>query len=121
MFRRFPVISEARMVAADMRYRGVDLKKGDMILLPTALHGLEESENPDPWTVNLSRERMAHTTFGAGPHRCAGMHLARMEVIVTLQEWLKRIPSFRLADEGTPVFHSGIIAAVSNIPIRWDR
>jgi len=121
MFRRFPVISEARMVAADMQYRGVELKQGDMILLPTALHGLEESENPDPWTVNLSRERMAHSTFGAGPHRCAGMHLARMEVIVTLQEWLKRIPSFRLANERAPVYHSGIIAAVDNIPLLWDQ
>jgi cytochrome P450 len=121
MFRRFPVISEARMVAADMQYRGVDLKHGDMILLPTALHGLEESENPDPWTVNLSRARMAHSTFGAGPHRCAGMHLARMEVIVTLQEWLKRIPNFRLRDEKAPVFHSGIIAAVNNIPLVWDK
>jgi cytochrome P450 len=120
MFRRFPVISEARMVAADMVYRGVELKHGDMILLPTALHGLEESENPDPWTVNPARERMAHSTFGAGPHRCAGMHLARMEVIVTLQEWLKRIPHFRLENERAPVYHSGIIAAVDNIPLVWE-
>jgi cytochrome P450 len=107
------------MVAADTEYHGVSLKKGDMILLPTVLHGLEESENPDPWKVDLSRKRIAHTTFGAGPHRCAGLHLARMEVIVTLQEWLKRIPSFRLEDERAPVYHSGIIAAVSNIPLVW--
>ncbi len=119
MFRRFPVISEARMVAADMTWRGIVLKRGDMILLPTSLHGLEAASNPDPWTVDLARKAINHTTFGAGPHRCAGLHLARMEVIVTLQEWLKRIPAFRLSDETAPVYHSGIIAAVSNIPLIW--
>jgi len=120
MFRRFPVISEARMVAQDMVYCGVSLRKGDMILLPTSLHGLEAAENPDPWKVDLARKGIRHTTFGAGVHRCAGMHLARMEVIVTLQEWLKRIPQFRLRDENAPICHSGIIAAIDNIPLVWD-
>lgn len=120
MFRRFPVVSEARMVAKDVDYRGVELKRGDMILLPTALHGLDEAQNPDPWRVNPDRRGMSHTTFGGGPHRCAGMHLARMEVIVTLEEWLKRIPEFRLADGATPVYHSGIVAAVDDVPLVWS-
>lgn len=120
MFRRFPVVSDARMVAMDMRYQGVDLKQGEMILLPTALHGLEETSNPDPWTLDPARKGISHSTFGAGPHRCAGMHLARMEVIVTLQEWLSRIPAFRLKDDSAPVYRAGIIAAVDNVPLAWD-
>lgn len=119
MFRRFPVVSEARMVAKDQDYKGVALKRGDMILLPTALHGLDEAENPDPWRINLERRGISHTTFGGGPHRCAGMHLARMEVIVTLEEWLQRIPEFRLADDARPIYHSGIVAAVDNVPLVW--
>ncbi|HEX8419672.1 MAG TPA: cytochrome P450 [Sphingomonas sp.] len=119
MFRRFPVVSEARMVAKDQEFKGVALKRGDMILLPTALHGLDEAQNPDPWRVNIERRGMSHTTFGAGPHRCAGMHLARMEVIVTLEEWLKRIPSFGLREGARPVYHSGIVAAVDDVPFVW--
>jgi cytochrome P450 len=119
MFRRFPVVSEARMVAKDQEYRGLQLKRGDMILLPTALHGLDEAENPDPWRVNLERRGMSHSTFGGGPHRCAGMHLARMEVIVTLEEWLKRIPEFSLAEGARPVYHSGTVAAVDDVPLVW--
>jgi cytochrome P450 len=121
MFRRFPVVSEARMVAKDQEYRGVALKRGDMILLPTVLHGLDEAENPNPWQVNLERRGISHTTFGGGPHRCAGMHLARMEVIVTLEEWLKRIPEFGIADGARPVYHSGIVAAVDNVPLVWSK
>lgn len=120
MFRRFPVVSEARMVAKNQEYRGVQLKRGDMILLPTALHGLDDAENPDPWTVNLERRGISHTTFGGGPHRCAGMHLARMEVIVTLEEWLKRIPEFTLAEGARPIYHSGIVAAVDDVPLVWQ-
>jgi cytochrome P450 len=120
MFRRFPVISDARMVAKDMHYQGVDLKKGEMILLPTALHGLEESSNPDAWTMDPARKGIQHSTFGAGPHRCAGMHLARLEVIVMLQEWFARIPAFRLKDDNAPVYRAGIIAAVDNVPLVWD-
>ena len=119
LFRRFPVVSEARMVARDQEYRGVDLKRGDMILLPTVLHGLDETENPDPWDLNWERKAPKHTTFGSGPHRCAGLHLARMEATITLREWIKRIPEFSLAEGARPVFHSGIVAAVDGIPLVW--
>lgn len=120
LFRRFPVVSEARMVAHDQTYRGVELKRGDMILIPTVLTGLDENENPDP--LNLDWERLPkHSTFGGGPHRCVGLHLARMEATVTLQEWLKHIPEFRLADGCNPVYASGIIASAENVRLAWDR
>jgi len=119
LFRRFPVVSEARMVAKDQEYRGVTLKRGDMILLPTVLHGLDETQNPEPLRLDLGRRGISHSTFGGGPHRCAGLHLARMEVIVTLEEWLKRIPEFSLKEGATPTYHSGIVAAVENVPLVW--
>jgi cytochrome P450 len=119
MFRRFPVVSEARMVAKDISFKGVQLKRGDMILLPTALHGLDETLNPDPWKLDLDRRGMSHSTFGGGPHRCAGMHLARMETIVSLEEWLKRIPEFSLRADAKPTYFSGIVAAVQDVPLVW--
>lgn len=119
MFRRFPVIAEARMVAVDQVYRGVTLKRGDMILVPTAFHGLDESQNEDAMTLDIRRRKINHSTFGAGPHRCAGMHLARMEALITLQEWLKRIPKFHVKPGAAPVFRSGIIAAVDNVHLEW--
>lgn len=119
MFRRFPVIAEARMVSGDQEYRGVTLKHGDMILIPTALHGLDEDQNANAMDLDIHRKRVQHMTFGGGPHRCAGMHLARMEAIITLQEWLSRIPEFHLAPGSKPTFRSGIIAAVDNVSLAW--
>lgn len=120
MFRRFPVVATARMVTHDMNYRGTDLKQGDCILLPTALHGMDDRKNADPWRLDLSRGSPSHSTFGGGPHRCAGMHLARVEVIVFLQEWFRRIPQFRLKPGARPSYESGIVAAVHNVPLEWD-
>jgi cytochrome P450 len=120
MFRRFPVVAEARMVAKDQVYKGTTLKRGDMILIPTAMHGLDEAHNEDSLKVILDRRNVSHSTFGGGPHRCAGMHLARLEVIVTLEEWLKRIPDFAIKDGERPVFHSGTVAAVENVPLVWS-
>lgn len=120
MFRRFPVVAEARLVAHDQVYKGTTLKHGDMILIPTAMHGLDKAHNSDPLAVALDRRNVAHSTFGGGPHRCAGMHLARMEVIVTLEEWLKRIPEFHIREGESPIYHSGTVAAVDNVPLVWS-
>ena len=119
MFRRFAVVSDARYVVADMEYYGTQLKAGDLILLPTALHGLDDTQHADPMKVDLSRRNVAHSTFAQGPHRCAGMHLARMEVLVTLQEWIARIPRFALKEGAAPIYHAGIVSAVEDIPLVW--
>ncbi len=121
LFRRFAVVSDARYVVSDMEFHGTKLKEGDLILLPTALHGLDDRQHADPMTVDLSRRDVTHSTFAQGPHRCAGMHLARLEVTVMLQEWLTRIPEFKLKDGARPIYHSGIVAAVENIPLEWER
>jgi len=120
IFRRFPVVSDARTVAHDMEFHGVQLKRGELILLPTVLHGLDERVNDNPWELDFSRGSPHHSTFGQGPHRCAGMHLARLEVIVTLEEWLKRIPEFRVVPGSKPIFLAGIIGTVKNVQLEWD-
>lgn len=120
LLRRFPIVSDARMVTGDFEYDGVMLKRGDMIQVPTALSGLDEEMNQDPWKVVFKRKRPEHSTFGDGPHRCAGMHLARMEITITLQEWLKRIPEFTLAEGASPRFFSGMVAMVEDVPLDWN-
>ena len=119
LFRRFPVVSDARMVAKDQTYNGITLKAGDMVLLPTALSGLDEDENANPWELDWERKNITHATFAAGPHRCAGLHLARLEATVTLQEWVRRIPEFSLAPGAQPIYQPGTVVAVHNVPLVW--
>jgi cytochrome P450 len=52
----------------------------------------------DADAVILDRAHNRHVAFGSGIHRCAGSNLARMELRIALEEWLRRIPDFALAD-----------------------
>lgn len=119
LFRRFPIVGDGRILSRDFEFDGVKLKEGDMIQMVTALSGLDEEVNEDPWTVDFHRKKPLHETFGAGIHRCAGLHLARTEVTVTLEEWLKRIPEFRVVEGTKPHYLTGHVATVENIQIEW--
>ena len=39
--------------------------------------------------------------------------------MVTIEEWLKRIPTFRLKQGSSPRYFSGIVAAVQNVQLEW--
>lgn len=120
LLRRFPVVAQARLVTRDIVRDGVELESGDMVLVPSTLHGIDERVNPEPMRLDFSRKGGSHATFGGGAHICAGMHLANMEIIVTLQEWLARIPQFRLQPGFRIVAHSGVVADVERLELEWD-
>ena len=119
LFRRSPVISEGRMIAKDFEYDGLQLKHGEMVLMPTALAGLDPIVYPDPWVVDFNRKGAPHLTFGGGVHRCAGALFARLELVTTLEEWFKRIPEFSLKPDEPIGYSSGMVANVANVPLVW--
>lgn len=118
--RRYGLVSIARTVTRDQEFQGVSLKQGDYICIPTLLHGIDPSEYADPMTVDFAREVQRHSTFGNGPHRCPGQFLARTEVRVTLEEWLKRIPHFAVDPDQPVRMQAGIVGSIASLPLTWD-
>jgi cytochrome P450 len=57
--------------------------------------------------------------FGAGPHRCLGSHLARLELCIALEEFHKRIPDYCL-QEGAELVYSPGIRQVLNLPLEFE-
>src|SRR5579862_8694912 len=118
--RRFPIVSNAREVANDIEFEGVQMKRGEMVLMSTLMHGLDERENKCPMEVDFHRPTCHHSTFGNGPHKCVGAHLARVEIKVTLEEWLKRIPDFAVKP-GTEISYTcGVVGTIDRLPLVWD-
>jgi cytochrome P450 len=61
-----------------------------------------------------------HWGFGGGPHRCIGSHLARIELTIVVDEWLKQIPDFELAAGYTPeIKFPSTSFALKTLPLRW--
>ncbi|MGH8597389.1 MAG: cytochrome P450 [Gammaproteobacteria bacterium] len=118
--RRFPVVSLAREVRDDIEYDGVQLKKGEMVAIPTPLAGTDARLNAEPLNVDFRRPSAAHVTFGNGPHVCPGALLARTEIRITLEEWLARIPEFAVAPAAEIRFRGGLVGVVDALPLVWD-
>ncbi|MCI0814690.1 MAG: cytochrome P450 [Chloroflexi bacterium] len=98
LLRAYSPVTMAREVTRDAEYNGCPMQENDKILMnfPAANRDPAKFDKPDE--VILDREVNPHIAFGVGIHRCAGSNLARMEMKVAIEEWLKRIPEFRLED-----------------------
>jgi cytochrome P450 len=120
LIRRFGVANTARLITQDMEYKGVQFRKGDQIQLPNSLFGLDDRKFSNPLAVDLTRKPVLHAAFGNGPHRCPGSFLARTEIKVFLQEWLKRIPDFRIREDDKPRCGSGSVNGMLYLPLAWD-
>jgi cytochrome P450 len=117
--RAYPVVIGHRRVNYDMDFHGVALKQGDRITLATMLAGRDEQAFPDPDQVDFERENVSHITFAVGPHRCIGSHLARRELRLALEEWLGRVPPFRIKPGETPLAHAIGVFGVDYLPLVW--
>lgn len=117
--RRYPAVTVGREVRRDVEIAGAHLRKGDMIMAPTALVGLDAGENPDPLRFDPTRRHKHHITFGKGVHRCPGAPLARLEIQITIEEWLRRIPDFAVAAGEELRYRGGVVGGVEALHLVW--
>jgi cytochrome P450 len=117
LLRAYSPVTMARLVTTDVDYKGCPMKAGDKLLMnfPAANRDPEVFKDAD--TVILDRLHNRHVAFGSGIHRCAGSNLARMELRVALEEWLKRIPEFQLAEGAELTWAGGQVRGPRVLPV----
>ncbi len=98
---------------------GMTLPAGSPVFLCMALINRDGSDATSTDELTMDGKVHRHWGFGGGPHRCLGSHLARMELTVIIDEWLKRIPEFGLEPDYRPVikFPSKTFA-LTELPLR---
>jgi cytochrome P450 len=118
LLRVYAPVTMARLVRDDVEWHGCPMKAEEWVLLsfPAANRDPSVFERPDD--VVIDREENRHAAFGLGIHRCAGSHLARMELRVALEVWLDAFPSFELADPDAVVWSGGQVRGPRKLPIR---
>jgi cytochrome P450 len=114
------IFGDGRKVTRDVEFHGVQLKKGDMVyaLVSGANRDPRHWERADEFVVD--RKRNNHFGFASGPHRCLGMHLARREMAIAVEEWLKVVPDFELVDDQQLERGGGAMMALDRLPLRWE-
>jgi cytochrome P450 len=119
LLRAYSPVTMARYVAEDVEYAGCPMHEGDKVLMnfPAANRDPRVFENPDE--VILDRAKNPHIAFGVGIHRCAGSNLARMEMKVAIEEWLKRIPDFKLEDPDGVTWAGGQVRGPRKMGLVW--
>jgi len=117
LLRAYSPVTMARVVTSDVEFEGCPMHAGDKVLMnfPAANRDPAAFERPDE--VILDRAHNRHVAFGSGIHRCAGSNLARMELRVAIEEWLRRIPEFRVEEGAEVTWAGGQVRGPRSVPV----
>lgn len=118
--RMFGVIGTPRLVVQDFDAHGVSFRSGEMVLCALWQSGRDPAKLADPDRFDPDRAEMPHLNFSTGPHLCLGHALARAEMRILAEEWIKRIPSFCAAPGAAHGFRIGTVIALESLPLEWN-
>jgi cytochrome P450 len=121
LLRAYSPVTMAREVMKETTISGCPVKPGNMILLSFPSANRDPAMFPDADKVVIDRKENRHAAFGLGIHRCVGSNLARMEMTVAIEEWLKRIPDFRLDPAGQVTWSEGTVRGPRQLPMLFGN
>ena len=113
-----PTMYFRRTATSDINFGGKNIKKGDKVILWFVSGNRDKDVFHDPHEPIISRSPNPHISFGqGGVHFCLGIWLARMEVRILLEEFIKNINSIKLISEPTWT-RSNFICGVKSLKIQ---
>jgi cytochrome P450 len=121
LLRAYSPVTMAREVMKETVISGCPVKPGNMVLLSFPAANRDPAVFPDADKVLIDRKENRHAAFGLGIHRCVGSNLARMEMTVALEEWLKRIPDFGLDPAGQVKWSEGTVRGPRQLPMLFSK
>jgi len=75
-------------------------------------------DHPDQ--LDFDRERNPHAAFGLGPHRCIGLHFARLQIEIAFSELLSRVTNLRIAPGAEVESAVGVVLTHEHLPVVFD-
>lgn len=119
LLRVFSVTFSGRILKQDLELRGVQMKAGDRITSVLPACNYDPEVFPNPREVNFHRPRKPILAFAGGVHSCMGAHLARLEIKIGLEEWLKRIPDFQVKPGAEIAYPPSAVVGPEPLPLVW--
>ncbi len=121
VLRYYAPVTMGRQVIKDTEVSGCPVRAGEQTLVtfPAANHDPDAFE--DAHEFQLDRAVNRHVAFGLGIHRCLGSNLARLEMLVAFQEWLRAFPNYSLDPDAATSWANGQVRGPRNIPVLLNR
>lgn len=109
-----------RTARHDAEIAGCPISAGDKVLVYWAAANRDPEEFPDPEVFDLARGRNRHVAFGAGPHRCAGSNLARLNLRVAMRAVVERLRDLRLLVPAEAIeYHTAFTRTPVAVPVAF--
>ena len=116
-----PLTGIARTTTCDVVLEGVEIPKGSSIMVSVGSANHDPQRWSDPERFDIRREVRPHIAFATGAHTCLGLHLARMETSVVINELLDRLPGLRMDPEAKDPHITGLtFRAPRELPVLFD-
>jgi cytochrome P450 len=113
-----PLLLTSREATRDTELGGVGIPAGSHVVAQIGSANHDESRWDDPETFDMFREQKPHIAFAAGPHMCLGMHLARMEMRVSVNALLERLPDLQLDPSALDIhIHGAPFRSPTSLPV----
>jgi cytochrome P450 len=109
-----------RTATEDTVLNGAEIKAGDKVAMYYTSANRDEDVFEDPHAFDISRNPNPHLSFGIAEHFCLGVHLARLEGRVFLEELLGTFSKIELTGDVTRV-RSNLNNALKSVPVRLTR
>ena len=116
-----PLLNITRLATRDTELSGVSIPASSTVMLMLAAANRDESRYAEPDEFDIHRESpKPHISFGHGPHACLGTHLARLEMRVSLNLLLDRLPNLRLDPAGDdPHIRGQVFRSPTSLPVQF--
>lgn len=119
--RAYSPVTMAREVAKDTVLGGCPFKEGGQVLLSFPAANRDPAVFREADRVLIDRAENPHAAFGLGRHRCLGSNLARMEMTVAVEEWLRAFPDFALTPGRVTTWSEGTVRGPRQLPVTLRR
>ncbi len=114
--RAYAPVTMARLVKDDYDFHGCPMQADEWVLLPFPAANRDPAFFDQAGGFVIDRAENRHAAFGLGIHRCLGSNLARLELRVAIEEFVRRFPRFELAGDVT--WSVGQIRGPRALPVR---
>lgn len=113
-----PLIASRRITTMPVEIGGRHVSAGERISLIWSSANRDEAVFGDPDEFRLDRDPADNLLYGSGTHDCPGAPLARLELIVVMEELLKRTNHIELVPGKDPVMAAYPASGFSTLPLQ---